>query len=385
MSCFITHTSENVHEILSAGFEKSPMFNGRIKGIGPRYCPSIEDKIIRFSQKKKHQLFIEPEGRNTIEMYLNGFSTSLPQEIQLKALRNIAGFEKVKLFRSGYAIEYDYFPPTQLNNTLETKIIKNLFFCGQINGTTGYEEAGCQGLIAGINAHQNICNKPPFILNRSDAYIGVLIDDLITKGTEEPYRMFTSRAEYRLLLRQDNADIRLTRKGFELGLVDKKRLGALEKKINQTNSLISFLNSQSVSPKTINPILSKKNSAKILQKKKLSLILSRPHINLNDLNVSNELSDFLSDKKIQKDALTQAEINIKYKGYFTKEKESVKKLKKLEAIKINDDFEYEKLHSMSAEGKEKLKKVRPKNMGQASRISGVSASDINILLIYITK
>lgn len=384
-SCFITYTSKEVHEVLKEGFEKSPMFKGRIKGLGPRYCPSIEDKIVRFSEKERHQLFIEPEGKETIEIYLNGFSTSLPEDIQIKALRKIKGLEKVKLFRAGYAIEYDYFPPTQLKKTLETKLIENLFFCGQINGTTGYEEAACQGLIAGINANQKVKGKEKFILTRSDAYIGVLIDDLITKGTDEPYRMFTSRAEYRLLLRQDNADIRLTKKGFELGLANKERLEKLEIKNLQTEILISFLQKQNIEIDLINPVLEKKNSKVVTQKKKLYSFLSRPHITFKDISVSTELSSFIKKNKISEEAIEQAEISIKYGGYLNKEAESAKKLSKLEEIKIPEDFDYSKLHSISTEGKEKLNSIQPTSIGQAGRISGVSPSDINILLIYMGR
>jgi tRNA uridine 5-carboxymethylaminomethyl modification enzyme len=384
-SCFITYTSPEVHSILKEGFDDSPMFSGRISGSGPRYCPSIEDKIERFSSKERHQLFIEPEGKETIEIYLNGFSTSLPEKTQLKALRKIKGLEKVKMFRAGYAIEYDYFPPTQLKHTLETKLIKNLFFSGQINGTTGYEEAGAQGLIAGINAHQNTQNKEEFILNRSDAYIGVLIDDLITKGTDEPYRMFTSRAEFRLLLRQDNADIRLTKKGYFLGLASKERLEKLINKESQTKKLIKFLEAQSVDLKSINPILESKNSAVIKQKVKFKTILSRPHITINDLLAIKEISSYLEKEKVLPNAIEQAEISIKYGGYLNKEQESVKKLIRLENIKINADFEFEKLHSISTEGREKLKSIRPKTIGQASRISGVSPSDINVLLVYLGR
>ena len=384
-SCFITYTSEEVHEILKEGFEKSPMFTGRIKGLGPRYCPSIEDKIVRFKEKKRHQLFIEPEGRETIEIYLNGFSTSLPENIQIMALRKIKGLEKAKLFRAGYAIEYDYFPPTQLKNTLETKIIENLFFCGQINGTTGYEEAACQGLIAGINAHQKVKKKKEFILTRSDAYIGVLIDDLITKGTEEPYRMFTSRAEYRLLLRQDNADIRLTKKGYELGLACKSRMEKLNQKIRQTEILSKFLNKQNIEPTIINKILEKRGSTKVNQKKKLFSFLSRPHVSFTDLLVSEELTKFIKKNNITKDVIEQVEITIKYGGYLNKEAESAKKLSKLEGIQIPEDFDYKKLHSISTEGKEKLNEIKPISIGQASRISGVSPSDINVLLIYMGR
>ncbi len=384
-SCFITYTSNEVHEILKTGFNESPMFSGRIKGLGPRYCPSIEDKIERFQSKERHQLFIEPEGRDTVEIYLNGFSTSLPENVQLKALRKIKGLEKVKLFRAGYAIEYDYFPPTQLNHTLETKLIQNLFFCGQINGTTGYEEAAAQGLMAGINAHQNTHKKAKFTLDRSQAYIGVLIDDLITKGTEEPYRMFTSRAEYRLLLRQDNADIRLTKIGFKLGLANKERLTQLKKKEKEIESLLKFLAKQSISPKDINPVLEKKGSSLLNQKVKLKTILARPHINIFDLSVSPELSSFLSKEKPMEESIEQAEIEVKYSGYLNKEKESAKKLKKLERINIPDDFEFNKLYSISTEGREKLNTIQPRTIGQASRISGVSPSDINVLLIYLGR
>ena len=384
-SCFITYTSKEVHAILKEGFEDSPMFSGRIKGLGPRYCPSIEDKIERFADKERHQLFIEPEGRDTVEIYLNGFSTSLPEAVQLKALRKIKGLEKVKMFRAGYAIEYDYFPPTQLKHTLETKLVNNLFFCGQINGTTGYEEAAAQGLMAGINAHQNTHGKEEFILSRSDAYIGVLIDDLITKGTEEPYRMFTSRAEYRLLLRQDNADIRLTKKGYTLGLAKTDRLEQLEKKEIETTALIKFLKKQSIDPKDINPVLKKLGSAVLKQKVKIKTVLSRPHITLNDLLVCNELREYLADKKCSTEAIEQAEIEIKYGGYLNKEKESVEKSLRLENIKISEDFVFDKLHSISTEGREKLSSIQPKTIGQASRISGVSPSDINVLLVFLGR
>ena len=384
-SCFITYTSPEVHAILKEGFEDSPMFTGRIKGVGARYCPSIEDKIDRFASKDRHQLFIEPEGRDTVEIYLNGFSTSLPEAVQLKALRKIKGLEKVKMFRAGYAIEYDYFPPTQLKHTLETKLVNNLFFCGQINGTTGYEEAAAQGLMAGINAHQNTHEKEEFILSRSDAYIGVLIDDLITKGTEEPYRMFTSRAEYRLLLRQDNADIRLTKKGYKLGLAKIDRLEQLEKKEIETAALIKFLTIQSIDPKDINPVLEKLGSAVLKQKVKIKAVLSRPHITLTDLLVCEELDRYLKEKKCTIEAIEQAEIEIKYEGYLNKEKESAEKLSRLENIKIAKDFKFDKLHSISTEGREKLTAIQPKTIGQASRISGVSPSDINVLLIYLGR
>ena len=384
-SCFIAYTSPDVHNALKEGFDDSPMFTGRISGTGPRYCPSIEDKIERFSSKERHQLFIEPEGKETIEIYLNGFSTSLPESVQLKALRKIKGLEKVKMFRAGYAIEYDYFPPTQLKHTLETKLINNLFFCGQINGTTGYEEAAAQGLIAGINAHQKISEKTEFILTRSDAYIGVLIDDLITKGTEEPYRMFTSRAEFRLLLRQDNADIRLTKKGHELGLASNERLSRLKMKEDKTNLLIKFLSKESVDLNKINKILKTKNSKIITQKVKYKKILSRPHINISDLQDIDLVKKFILKECIDIDAIEQAEIEIKYGGYLSREKETAKKLVRLENIKIHKDFEFDKLHSISTEGREKLKEIQPTTIGQASRISGVSPSDINILLIYLGR
>ena len=384
-SCFITYTSDEVHDILKEGFEKSPLFTGRIKGLGPRYCPSIEDKIQRFSTKNRHQLFIEPEGANTVEIYLNGFSTSLPEEVQLKALRKIKGLENVKMFRAGYAIEYDYFPPTQLKHTLETKLIENLYFSGQINGTTGYEEAACQGLIAGINSHQKTNSKEEFILDRSDAYIGVLIDDLITKGTDEPYRMFTSRAEYRLLLRQDNADIRLTKKGFELGLASKDRVDKLNNKIKEGKKLLSFLEKQSVSPEEINSLLSEKGSASLKQKVKLKSVLSRPHIWIEDLLVVDSLNNFIKENEISLESMTQTEIQVKYSGYINKEQDTVLKVTKLEKIIIPDKFDYSKLQSISMEGREKLNEIRPKSIGQASRISGVSPSDINVLLIYIGR
>ena len=384
-SCFVTHTSKDVHSILKEGFKDSPMFSGRISGTGPRYCPSIEDKIERFASKDRHQLFIEPEGKDTIEIYLNGFSTSLPEDIQLRALRKIKGLEKVKMFRAGYAIEYDYFPPTQLKHTLETKLVKNLFFTGQINGTTGYEEAAAQGLIAGINAQQTTNNKKAFILTRSDAYIGVLIDDLITKGTEEPYRMFTSRAEFRLLLRQDNADNRLTKKGYHIGLASEERLKKLTDKESETKNLIKFLEGQSVDLKSVNPILKRKKSAILTQKVKFKSIISRPHISIADLSKINVLADYLKKGRFSPEAIEQAEIEIKYGGYLNKEKALVKKMTRLENIKISDGFEFEKLHSISTEGREKLKEIQPKTIGQASRISGVSPSDINVLLIYLGR
>ena len=385
LPCHITYTSPEVHNILKEGFKDSPMFNGRIKGIGPRYCPSIEDKIERFSNKNRHQLFIEPEGKDTIEIYLNGFSTSLPEVTQLQALRKIKGLENVKMFRAGYAIEYDYFPPTQLKHTLETKIIKNLFFCGQINGTTGYEEAASQGLIAGINAHQNTHKKESFTLDRSEAYIGVLIDDLITKGTDEPYRMFTSRAEYRLLLRQDNADKRLTKKAYKLGLASKKRLEKLKIKEAQTDLLLQFIKKTSAIPEEVNPMLRSKKSAEIRQKVKIITILSRPHISIENLKACLDLKKFLDQNNFNKEVIEQAEIEIKYGGYLNREKEVAEKLKRLEGIIIPDSLDYNKLHSISNEAKEKLADIRPKTIGQASRISGISPADINILLIYLGR
>ena len=384
-SCFITYTSQVVHDILEKSFDDSPMFSGRITGKGPRYCPTIEDKIQRFSDKNKHQLFIEPEGLNTIEIYLNGFSTSLPEKTQIDALRKIKGLENVKMFRAGYAIEYDYFPPTQLKLTLETKLVNNLFFSGQINGTTGYEEAAAQGIIAGINAHLKVKKQDPFVLDRSEAYIGVLIDDLITKGTEEPYRMFTSRAEFRLLLRQDNADIRLTEKSFNLGLASKKRIDNLTIKKNQTNETLKFLETKSIDLSATNMILKQKNSSLLKQKVKYKSVLLRPEINMKDLLTLNSMKEFIKEKKISNDALEQAELTVKYGGYLDREKQTAEKMKRLENIKIPTNFEFEKLHSISTEGRQKLKEIEPLTIGQASRISGVSPSDINVLLIYLGR
>ena len=385
VSCHMTYTSPEVHDLLRDGFDRSPMFNGRIKSIGPRYCPSIEDKIHRFSERERHQLFVEPEGWNTVEVYVNGFSTSLPEEVQFTALRAVSGFENVKFFRPGYAIEYDYFFPTQLTYSLETKIIENLFFAGQINGTTGYEEAGSQGLIAGINAVKKIQNKPPLILKRDQAYIGVLIDDLITKGTEEPYRMFTSRAEYRMLLRQDNADQRLTKISHDIGLASPERIAACETKYSDSSSLISFLKKQSILPSEINSILDQKKSAKIKQSGKADKILSRPNIFLEDLKKCNSISSFIDSNNLPKEVQDQAEIQIKYSGYIEKEKANADKLNRLESVKIPKDFDYKKLKSISAEALEKLRKIKPETISQASRISGVSPNDISVLLVFMGR
>ena len=383
--CHITYTSSVVHDILRTGFERSPMFNGRIKSIGPRYCPSIEDKINRFEDKDRHQLFVEPEGWNTIEVYVNGFSTSLPEEIQYAALKKVKGFEQVKFFRPGYAIEYDYFPPTQLKYNLETKIIDNLFFAGQINGTTGYEEAAAQGLLAGINAHLKISDQPPFVLRRDQAYIGVLIDDLITKGTDEPYRMFTSRAEYRTLLRQDNADIRLTPLSFSLGLASEERMRLVKSKSKETSKLISFFKTQSVSPDEVNSILEKNNSSLMRQSNKIYKVLSRPNISIKELKRVNKVSKFLKDESINEASIEQTEIEIKYSGYIEKEKENAKKLTKLAHIKIPDGFNYNELSSLSSEAKEKLNTISPTNLSQASRISGIKPSDISALLVKMGR
>ncbi len=383
LSCHIVYTNETVHDILREGFDRSPMFNGTIQSIGPRYCPSIEDKINRFAERNRHQLFVEPEGWKTVEIYVNGFSSSLPEDIQIKAMRHIPGFENVKVFRPGYAIEYDYFPPTQLFHTLETKLIENLYFAGQINGTTGYEEAAGQGLIAGINAHNKVHDKGEFILNRDEAYIGVLIDDLITKGTEEPYRMFTSRAEYRLLLRQDNADIRLTQKAFELGLAKEDRLKRVHEKIEKSNELEHFLRETSLKPGVINPILNSIESSPVDQAFRAAQILTRPNMNLHKL----EEIDFIKEvtQQYEEEIKEQAEINIKYKGYIEKEKENVAKLNRLETIKIPEDFDFTKISSLSSEAKQKLTKVQPKTIAQAGRISGVSPADINVLLVYLGR
>lgn len=382
-SCYITYTNDTVHEILRTGFDKSPMFNGTIQSIGPRYCPSIEDKINRFAERNRHQLFAEPEGWNTVEVYVNGFSSSLPEDVQLKALHHVPGFEKAKIFRPGYAIEYDYFPPTQLKHTLETKLIENLYFAGQINGTTGYEEAAGQGLMAGINAHNKVHYKDEFILSRDEAYIGVLIDDLITKGTEEPYRMFTSRAEYRLLLRQDNADIRLTEKAYNLGLAKEERLKNMEEKVVKSSELEEFLRETSLKPSIINPILEANESSPVDQAYRAAQILTRPNLSLEKLTAI----DFIKEKVEQynEEQKEQAEINIKYKGYIEKERDNVAKLQRLETIRIPEDFDYSKISSLSAEAKQKLNKIQPKTIAQAGRISGVSPADINVLLIYLGR
>ncbi len=386
-SCYLAYTNNIVHDILKTGFNDSPLFQGRIEGIGPRYCPSIEDKIERFSDKNSHQLFVEPEGWITNEYYLNGFSSSLPDDIQFKALRRIPGFENAKIFRPGYAIEYDYFPPEQLKNTLETKLIQNLYFAGQINGTTGYEEAAAQGLMAGINAHRKINNESDFVLKRSEAYIGVLIDDLITKGVDEPYRMFTSRAEYRILLRQDNADIRLTKLGNEIGLASDERLKNVEQKIKIINKIISFLKKENVDPKEINKVLEKSGTNEIKQKVKIASLLLRPQVKIGDLiknieKLNNFISEFKNDicKSIE-----ESEILIKYEGYINREQEIADKLSKLEDIKLDENFNYQKLKSISFEAREKLCRIKPKTIGQAARISGVSPSDISVLAVYLGR
>jgi len=381
LSCHITYTNDTVHDILREGFDRSPMFNGTIQSTGPRYCPSIEDKINRFAERNRHQLFVEPEGWRTVEIYVNGFSSSLPEEIQLRAMREIPGFEKVKVFRPGYAIEYDYFPPTQLKHTLETKLIENLYFAGQINGTTGYEEAAGQGLLAGINAHLKNNEKEPFILSRDEAYIGVLIDDLITKGTDEPYRMFTSRAEYRLLLRQDNADIRLTEKSYQIGLASAERLARVEHKIKESQELEDILRSTSLKPGQVNPVLESIASAPVDQAYRAAQILTRPNMTLEKLEEIDAVK--LQTAHFETEVREQAEINIKYKGYIEKEKENVAKVSRLETIRIPEQFDYQQLKSLSAEARQKLSDVRPVNIAQASRISGVSPADINILLVYL--
>ena len=383
--CHMSHTSKAVHDLLREGFDRSPMFNGAINSVGPRYCPSIEDKINRFSEKDSHQLFVEPEGWDTVEYYINGFSTSLPEDVQFRALRSVKGFENVKFFRPGYAIEYDYFPPTQLKHTLETKIIKGLFFAGQINGTTGYEEAASQGLMAGVNAHLKVKEQDPFIIKRNEAYIGVLIDDLITKGTEEPYRMFTSRAEYRTLLRQDNADFRLTPMSYKIGLASSERLKLMEEKKQKSDAFIRFFKKSSVAPEVINPILKAKDSATVKQSDKLFKPLSRPNITMQDVQQIEAVSSYIEAHNLDHEVLQQTEIQIKYAGYIAKEKNNADKLNRLEGIKIPEGFDYTKLKSLSFEAKEKLSAIKPVTISQASRISGVSPNDISVMLVYMGR
>jgi tRNA uridine 5-carboxymethylaminomethyl modification enzyme len=384
-SCHMTYTSLEVHDILREGFDRSPMFNGRIKSLGPRYCPSIEDKINRFADKERHQLFVEPEGWNTVEVYVNGFSTSLPEDVQFKALRSVAGFEKVKFFRPGYAIEYDYFPPTQLKHTLETKLVKGLFFAGQINGTTGYEEAASQGLMAGINAALQVQEKDPFILKRDEAYIGVLIDDLITKGTEEPYRMFTSRAEFRTLLRQDNADFRLTPKSNAIGLASEDRLRRMEYKLNESEKMVAYYKETSISADEANVLLAKKDSALVSQSDKMFKLFSRPQIDLQDMLTLEKVKIYAEENQLDDEILEQAEIQVKYSGYIEKERNNANKLTRLEDVKIPEFFDYSKIKSMSIEARQKLAQIKPVTISQASRISGVSPSDISVLLIYMGR
>jgi tRNA uridine 5-carboxymethylaminomethyl modification enzyme len=384
-SCYMAYTSPEVHELLETGFDRSPMFNGAIKSVGPRYCPSIEEKINRFADKERHQLFVEPEGWTTNEYYVNGFSTSLPEEVQDKALRSVKGFENVKILRFGYAIEYDYFPPTQLKHTLETKKIAHLYFAGQVNGTTGYEEAAAQGLMAGINTVLKLNNKKPFILKRNEAYIGVLIDDLITKGTEEPYRMFTSRAEYRTLLRQDNADIRLTPLSFEIGLASKKRLEAVKIKIEKTALFIKFLEKTSITPDEVNSFLEKMGSANIKQSMKMFKVFSRPQFKIEDIIIFKKVADFIKENSLENDVIEQAGIHLKYSGYINKEKNNADKLNRLENVKIPENFDYNSILSISTEARQKLSKIQPATISQASRISGVSPSDVSVLLIYLGR
>ncbi|WP_299108216.1 tRNA uridine-5-carboxymethylaminomethyl(34) synthesis enzyme MnmG [uncultured Winogradskyella sp.] len=384
-SCHLTYTSEAVHDLLREGFDRSPMFNGRIKSVGPRYCPSIEDKINRFADKDRHQLFVEPEGWNTCEYYINGFSTSLPEDVQFKALRSVVGFENVKFFRPGYAIEYDYFPPTQLKHTLETKLVEGLYFAGQINGTTGYEEAASQGLMAGINASLKVQEKEAFTLQRDEAYIGVLIDDLITKGTEEPYRMFTSRAEYRTLLRQDNADFRLTPKGYGLGLASEKRLRRMEEKQSKSEAFVQFFKDTSITPDEANPVLESKNSATVKQQDKMFKLYARPNITIDDVRKFEAVENYIQANDLDNEVIEQTEIQVKYAGYIEKEKNNADKLNRLEGLKIPADFDYSKLKSMSIEARQKLDKIKPVTISQASRISGVSPNDISVLLVYLGR
>lgn len=385
LDCYMTHTNLEVHDLLREGFDRSPMFNGRIKSTGPRYCPSIEDKINRFSDKDQHQIFVEPEGWSTVEVYVNGFSTSLPEDVQYRALKSVKGFERVKFFRPGYAIEYDYFPPTQLRHTLETKLVSNLYFAGQINGTTGYEEAAAQGLMAGINAHLKISEEDPFVLNRNEAYIGVLIDDLITKGTEEPYRMFTSRAEYRTLLRQDNADLRLTPMGYKIGLAGMGRLKRMEEKKEKSDAFVSFFRNTSFQPRQVNPILERVDSALVSQPDKMFKVFSRPNVTMAHMMELDSVSEFVAANSLDKEVLEQAEIQVKYSGYIAKEKNNADKLSRLENVKIPSDFDYFKLKSLSFEAREKLNAIRPVSISQASRISGVSPSDVSVLLVYMGR
>lgn len=386
-ACHITYTNTSTHEILRSGFDRSPMFNGAIQSTGPRYCPSIEDKINRFAERDRHQIFVEPEGWNTVEIYVNGFSTSLPEEVQFEAMKTIPGFENVKMFRPGYAIEYDYFPPTQLKHSLETKLVDNLFFAGQINGTTGYEEAACQGLMAGINAHKKVRGEDAFVLSRSEAYIGVLIDDLITKGTEEPYRMFTSRAEYRILLRQDNADIRLTPVGYSLGMISDEQLRKVEYKNDFTKRIIDSCNKEGIKPEVVNPLLEERNSSPVSQQVKLSSLITRPNISLEDVVSLSEKTIKLVEEVAIVDAsvVEQAEIQIKYEGYINREEEMAAKLSRLEEVSIPTDMDYSKLSSLSTEAKQKLSKIQPATIGQAKRVSGVSPADISVLLIYLGR
>ncbi|ADX67713.1 tRNA uridine-5-carboxymethylaminomethyl(34) synthesis enzyme MnmG [Weeksella virosa] len=384
-SCYISYTNQEVHDLLREGFDRSPMFNGTIKSIGPRYCPSIEDKINRFADKDRHQIFAEPEGWNTIEYYINGFSTSLPMEVQGKAIRSIPGFEKAKFFRPGYAIEYDYFPPTQLKHTLETKLVDNLYFAGQINGTTGYEEAASQGLIAGINAALKLQEKDPFILKRNEAYIGVLIDDLITKGVDEPYRMFTSRAEYRILLRQDNADERLTPIGYQLGLASERRMKRVEEKYSKAHAFINYLENESVTPKQINPTIEERKGTPLKQANKMAAVIARPELKLNDFLTIEKIASYVEKNQLGDEELEEAEIQIKYRGYIKKEKNNADKLTRLENLKIPANIDYHQLNSMTIEARQKLSKIRPETVAQASRISGISPADISVLLIHMGR